>query len=215
MDVNFFVEFLNTFFAPFDEALFSFCHALHNAAGTLLDPFFKFVTLFGYKGIFFIALGILLTLIPKTRRFGLTALIALIIGALFTNVILKNLVARPRPYIMNDIARSLWDAVGRATESDLSFPSGHTTAAFAFSSAVFLCGNKKYSWTVLVFAFTIAFSRIYLAVHYPTDVIAGLIIGVTAACAAYFLAKHLLPTLNRQINKIKLKKQSQNTTEKP
>ncbi len=200
MDVNFFVEFLNTFFAPFDEALFSFCKLLHDGAGAILDPFFKFITVFGDKGIFFIALGIILAIIPKTRRFGITALFALLIGALITNVCIKNLVARPRPYVMNDIAKALWESVGHKTESDFSFPSGHTTASFAFSTAIFLTGNKKYSWTVYFAAFAIAFSRIYLAVHYPTDVIAGLIIGTAAGIAAFFIAKYLFSLLAKKMS---------------
>lgn len=198
MEVNFFVEFLNSFFAPFDEALFTFCQALHNGAGVFLDPLFKFITIFGDKGIFFIVFGVLLTAFPKTRRFGVAVLFALLIGSLITNVALKNLVARPRPYIMNDIARALWTSVGQGPESDLSFPSGHTTAAFAFATAIFLTGNKKYSWTVYFAAFAIAFSRIYLAVHYPTDVIAGLIVGVAAGFAAYYPAKYVSSLLVRK-----------------
>ncbi len=63
-------------------------------------------------------------------------------------------------------------------ESDKSFPSGHTTAAFASMTAVFLVGDKRWSWTAYIFAFTMGIARIYLCVHFPSDVLGGMIVGV-------------------------------------
>ena len=81
--------------------------------------------------------------------------------------------------------------MGQHVESDKSFPSGHTTAAFATMVPVFLVGNKKVSWTALIFAFLMGVSRIYLVVHYPSDVLGGLIVGTIAGILGTLLSQKL------------------------
>ena len=165
---------LNTAFAGFDEAVATAIHQLYVAAGWFFTPFLSFVSLLGKGGIFLILLSIALMLFRKTRRYGTTMLLALAIGALVTNVCFKPLVARPRPYTHDgSIFQQYWEMLGKHTESDKSFPSGHMTAAMAASLAVFLRGNKKVSWTALLFALAMGVSRIYLSVHYATDVLGG------------------------------------------
>lgn len=186
-----FALFLNDFFASFDGAMFELCAAIHQSAGAVFDPFFKFITVFGDHGFFFIFLSVALTLIPKTRRVGLAMLLAIAVGALITNLCLKELVARERPYVTLDWVREIWISVGHGGESDLSFPSGHTTVAFASCTAFFLVCNKKYSWVALIFATLIGFSRIYLAVHYTTDVLGGVLVGTFAALAVFIPARYL------------------------
>ena len=198
-----FAEFLNTFFASFDTGVFVFFYSLHQGAGAFLDPFFKAITVFGDHGLFFIFAGLALAFIPKTRRVGITVLMALAVGALITNVWLKEAVARTRPYEMLDIAKRLWEGVGNGPESDLSFPSGHATASFAACVSVFLTCKKKYSWTALVFAFLIALSRIYIGVHYCTDVIAGVLVGTIAGVIAFYGARKLIDVISKAINKKK------------
>ena len=73
----------------------------------------------------------------------------------------------------------------------MSFPSGHTTAAFSTMTALFLMGNKKYSWTAFIFAFLMGLARIYLVVHYPSDVLGGIIVGVVAGCLGALIAAKL------------------------
>ena len=169
---------LNTAFAGFDEAVATAIHQLYVAAGWFFTPFLSFISLLGKGGIFLILLSIALMLFRKTRRYGTTMLLALAIGALVTNVCFKPLVARPRPYTHDgSIFQQYWEMLGKHTESDKSFPSGHMTAAMAASLAVFLRGNKKVSWTALLFALAMGVSRIYLSVHYATDVLGGVITG--------------------------------------
>ena len=169
---------LNTAFAGFDEAVATAIHQLYVAAGWFFTPFLSFISLLGKGGIFLILLSIALMLFRKTRRYGTTMLLALAIGALVTNVCFKPLVARPRPYTHDgSIFQQYWEMLGKHTESDKSFPSGHMTAAMAASLAVFLRGNKKISWTALLFALAMGVSRIYLSVHYATDVLGGVITG--------------------------------------
>lgn len=204
-----FAEFLNTFFAPFDGAVFDFFYSLHSFCGAFFDPFFKAITKLGDGGLFFIFLGLVLAVVPKTRKVGFTVLASIALGAIVTNVCLKDLVARARPYDIEfglEQARKLWLSVNNGPESDLSFPSGHATASFAACTAVFLTVNKKYSWGALVVAVLIGVSRMYIGVHYATDVIAGTIIGICAAIAGYYIVKKLWEPVTSRINEKKLAK---------
>ena len=192
MTVNAAAMWLNTIFAGFDEAAALFIHRLYEFAGGFFTPFFEFISFLGHDGIILIILSVILTLFKKTRRFGTAMAISVAIGALLTNCCLKILIARPRPYAdETSIYYQLWQTVGMNMESDKSFPSGHTCAAFATMTAVFLVGNKKVSWTAFIFAFLMGISRIYLVVHYCTDVIGGLIVGTFAGIIGTLIAKKL------------------------
>ena len=139
----------------------------------------------------------MLLLFRKTRKVGLAVLLAIAVGALFTNLTIKPLVARLRPY-EHEAFRPFWQYVGAPLESEFSFPSGHATAAFAALGAIFFTTRKRYSWTALVFAALVAFTRLYFAVHYPTDVIFGTITGLVAATAAYFATRALFAALEKR-----------------
>lgn len=103
---------------------------------------------------------------------------------------MKVLIARPRPYAdQRSIFYQLWLLVGQNIESDKSFPSGHTTAAFAAMTAVFLVGNKKYSWTAYIFAVLMGIARIYLCVHFPSDVLGGIFAGLIGGFVGTYIAR--------------------------
>ncbi len=138
-----------------------------------LTPVVKAVTHLGDKGIFWILLTLLLLAIPKTRKAGLCSLCALIGSALVNNVVLKNVVARTRPY---EVIPGLELLVAKA--HDFSFPSGHSAASFASATALYRTLPKKYSIWALLLAACIAFSRLYIGIHYPTDVLAGTLDGI-------------------------------------
>ena len=177
-------EWLNTAFYGFDNVIFNGAHGLAQVAGAFFTPFFTFITFFGEKGLFFVFLSLILMLFAKTRKLGLTMLVAIGVGALLTNVILKNAVARQRPYEQSQVYADFHKFVGARKESDLSFPSGHTLHAFTAATAIFLY-YKKSGIAAFVFASLIAFSRMYLFVHYPTDILGGLILGVAMAVLVY------------------------------
>lgn len=191
-------EWLNTAFSDFDFAILRFGHNMHLSAGGFFDGFMRFITVFGDGGIFFILLAIALMAFKKTRKIGITIFGAIAIGAIITNLIVKPTVARPRPYMdESSIYYTWWQAVGALQESEFSFPSGHSTASMAAMMAFFLAGNKKYSWTGFIFALLIGFSRIYLCVHYPSDVLFGFLIGIAAGTLSYIIVHFAYKYLQR------------------
>ena len=160
---------LNTSFTAFDEGITLAIHKLYEACGGWLSPIMEFISLLGKGGIFLIILSLILLICRPTRRYGTAMIIGLALGAIVVNLWLKVVIARPRPYAdVDSIYYPLWQMLGSHTESDFSFPSGHTNAAFASMVPVFLLGKKNWSWIALVFAVLMGISRIYLVVHFPS-----------------------------------------------
>ena len=146
-----------------------------------MDWFWKGITHLGDFGIFWILLTIVLLIPKKTRKAGIASALALIIGTLITNVAIKNVVARIRPY---EVIQEL--DLMMEKQKDFSFPSGPTCASFASAFAIYKCKEvfpKKWRIAALVLATLIALSRLYVGVHYPTDVLGGLIVGLFSGWA--------------------------------
>lgn len=160
-----------------------------------LDFLMPIITLFGDGGIFWIALAVIFLIFPKTRKMGFTMGLALAIGFLVGNIFLKNAVGRIRPYDLNPEFPLLIERL-----HDYSFPSGHTLASFEAATAIFLY-NKKIGIPALVLACLIAFSRLYLYVHYPTDVLTSVILGIGFALLSFFLIKKLYEKIENKLNK--------------
>lgn len=195
MDMNAAAIWINNTFAAFDQSMAVLVHKLYDIGGGFFTPFFEIISELGHGGIPLIILSLILMLFSRTRRYGTAMLFGLAIGALITNCCLKILIARARPYseetkafFNTDLYQKLWMTVGQNVESDKSFPSGHTTAAFASMTALFLTGNKKYSWAAFIFAFLMAVARIYLVVHFASDVLAGVAVGVLGGILGTLLA---------------------------
>ncbi|MER2151314.1 MAG: phosphatase PAP2 family protein [Candidatus Limivicinus sp.] len=192
MDMTAGAAWLNANFAQFDQTITLAVHKMHESCGSWMTPLMEFISLLGKGGIFLILLSVVLIFIKKTRRCGTAMLLGLAIGALAVNIFLKVAVARPRPYAdVEGIFYPLWQQLGAHTESDYSFPSGHTNAAFAAMVPVFILGDKRWSWLALVFAFLMGLSRIYLVVHFPSDVLGGMITGTIAGLLGVLIANKL------------------------
>ena len=156
----------------------------------ILDKLMCRITHLGDAGIIWIILTIVMILIPKTRKSGVILAFALVVDVILCNAILKNLVARVRPYDVNTTVHVLV-----AKPKDFSFPSGHTAASFASVAALYLAGEKKLWKPALALAILIAFSRIYLYVHYPTDILGGIIFGILSAWIGYQCSKKFVQHL--------------------
>lgn len=192
-----FAEWLNTAFASFDGGILAFYHDLAIRVSPLITPIMEFFSLIGDNGYFCFFLAALLFGFRKTRKASICLLFAIAFGAIFTNLTLKELIARPRPYEMG--YGDWWRFVGAHTESDLSFPSGHVTAAMACMTATCLCLPRRW-WIITpaaLYVLIMAAARNYLMVHYPTDVLGGMIAGGVAACLAFLLIRWLWKALER------------------
>ena len=186
-----FQDFLYSCAISFDLPVLDWIQA--NLQSSFMDKFMPFITVFGDAGIFWMIISALLLIFPKTRRTGLGMAIAMMIGLLVCNVTLKPLVARIRPYDLQAelgvTIRLLCDA-----QHDFSFPSGHTIASFE-AAVVMLKNSKKLGIPAMILAVLISFSRMYLYVHYPTDVIASVILGTLFALIGNGLAGLIAPKL--------------------
>lgn len=137
------------------------------------DVVMPLISSLGNAGMIWVLLALVLFLVPRTRRSGAIVLAALCLDVLMCNVLLKHMFARIRPCDVNTAVQLLI-----ARPHDFSFPSGHTAASFAAASALYFAGEKKLFKAAAVLAVWIAFSRMYLYVHYPTDILGGVIVGV-------------------------------------
>lgn len=163
---------------------FQILDALQTIHNPVLDTIMCAITRLGDAGIIWILLCIVLLILPKTRKTGVILMAALLVDLVVCNGILKPLVHRIRPF---DVKTGIELLVKRPT--DYSFPSGHTAASFTSVMALYLAGEKKIWIPALVLAVLIAFSRLYLYVHYPTDVLGGIAVGAAAGALGYWLVK--------------------------
>ena len=179
-----FQDLLYTSAISFDLPVLDWIQA--NMQSGFMDKFMPFITKFGDHGTFWMIVAALLFLFPKTRKTGLGMAIAMMIGLLVCNVTLKPLVGRIRPY---DLQAELGVTIQLLGERmhDFSFPSGHTIASFE-AAVVMLKNSKKLGIPAMILAVLISFSRLYLYVHYPTDVIASIILGTLFALIGDALA---------------------------
>lgn len=157
---------------------------------SFLDKIVPVITALGDKGIIWIALALFFIITGKQRKIGFMIAAVLIIGFIDGNLLLKNIIARERPFTYIEFPELLI-----AQPKDYSFPSGHTMSSFGVAFVI-LYGNKKLGAAALIIAALIAFSRLYLYVHFPTDVIGGILLGcfntILAVCIVNKAEKTLM-----------------------
>ena len=156
----------------------------------ILDSFFPAFTFLGNSGWFFILTAVVMLFFKKTRKIGLAIGLALIFGLIFGNLTLKPLIARIRPFDLRPYIELII-----SKPSEFSFPSGHTLAAFETAAAIFMF-NKKAGIYAIIFAVVMGFSRLYLYVHYPSDVIAGAVLGSLFGIVAAVIIRRIFRKTN-------------------
>ena len=190
-------ENIDKVFSSFDLWVFHFFGSMQC---TFLTYVAKFFTTFGDEGFIIplVVLGIVLCFFKKTRKFGFSLIIAVVIGTLVTNIVVKPMALRIRPYNTLQGNSDYWNwyiGAGALSESDYSFPSGDTTGAFEVATALFLCfksEKKKIAYIFPAIAICTMGSRVYLMVHYASDVLAGLVVGIVAGILGYLIAKFIV-----------------------
>ncbi len=197
--------FLSDFIINFDVAVYRFFESIANP---VLDVIMKIITYLGDDGIFWIALSLILLIPKKTRKLGVYVLGGLAITSVINNLGLKELFGRVRPFNFENwpetyeyIYPNLIDKPG-----SLSFPSGHASTSIGAALPFLMKANKKAGIPVFIVAILIGLSRIYVHVHYPTDVFAGMIVGIIAGLLAVLLLDKLffgklVPAVEKKLNK--------------
>lgn len=178
----------------------------------VLTVLMKIITTLGDEGILFIAVGLALLITKKYRKIGFAMLVSLVVMLICNNFVLKEIFARERPFNLyetfpmkygdwgGETARYIYPDLVKAPHS-YSFPSGHTSSAFAAGVAVFLL-NKKFGIPATLFAFVMGFTRIYVGVHYTTDVISAAVVGIIYAVVGVLIANRLFPIADKLLDKI-------------
>lgn len=151
-----------------------------------MDIIMPKITMLGNAGFIWIAIGICLLMTKKYRKCGLLVLAGLLIGLIIGNGIVKNLVARPRPCWL----ASSFELLIKCPQ-DFSFPSGHTQSSFIAATILTMC-NKKWGIAAIPLAILISFSRLYLYVHFPSDVLGGMIMGVMIGSVTFIVSKKII-----------------------
>lgn len=149
----------------------------------VLDYVMAFFSAIGHAGLIWIIAGVILLFFRKTRVTGMIMLAAMLVGYLAGDLVLKPLVQRPRPFVFNPAVKLFI-----SPPSGYSFPSGHSTCA-ASAATVLLKRNKTLGLIALPVALLIMFSRLYNYVHFPTDVLTGMLLGICTAVIMLLIAR--------------------------
>ncbi len=153
-----------------------------NIRNSILTPIFLFITKLGDGGIIWIAFSLLFLILPKYRKVGYSCVTSMIMTFIVVNLFLKNIVARTRPYEVIEGLNRLVPA-----QSDFSFPSGHSAHAFAVGVVILIMMKKRIGVPIFFLAITMALSRLYIGVHYPTDVMCGIAVGTLMALISIWI----------------------------
>ena len=174
---------------PFEFAFLDWLYQFRNPVMNAISIFFDYA---GAHGEIWIAFTLLLLLFRRTRKAGFAMAVALVLYMAAGHFFLKPLFARPRPC---DVNTAITILVKRPHGH--SFPSGHTASAFAAAFALWL-QNRKLGVPALVLAAFIAFTRLYLYVHFPTDVLGGAVLGIALGTAASAFANYMANRKKKQ-----------------
>lgn len=167
--------------------------SLHNP---VLDKVEVLITHLGSSGLIWILITLLMLIFCKDKKGAWTSAVALLLSLIICNLVLKNLVARDRPCWVDTSVKMLVKV-----PKDYSFPSGHSSASFAAAVAI-VQYYKKPGIAALVLAALIAFSRLYLFVHWPTDVLGGSLLGILEGILAGFIVRFIYKKMDERKSRL-------------
>lgn len=173
---------------------FKILYLIQNMHNDILDNIMVFFTSLGNMGLIWLIITAILLINKKHRKCGILLIISLVLSYAIGIIFLKNIIGRPRPCWI-DKSIDLLIKVPK----DYSFPSGHTLISFVSAETIYLY-NKKFGIYSFILAILISFSRMYLFVHFPTDILAGIILGIAVA----FISKIIYNSLEKNIKKDKI-----------
>ncbi|MCL2023291.1 MAG: phosphatase PAP2 family protein [Oscillospiraceae bacterium] len=179
----------------------------HVGENPALDSVFKFITTLGDGGMIWIALGIVMLFFKKLRPFGIAVLLGAAFSGLLNDLIIKPIISRERPFdfdwpqFITNGREFFYPHIIKEMPHSLSFPSGHTSSSVAPATALWFISDKKLRWRLAipfsVIALLIGFSRIYIHVHFPTDVLGGIVAGIVYGVLAVFAAKGIVALIKK------------------
>lgn len=177
---------------------------LHGSA--IINQIVKYITYLGDFGAVWLVIGFVLFLIKKTRKAGFIVMASVGIGAFINSVVLKGIFNRPRPFVVEESFEGFINSIGMFIPWSTSFPSGHAFVSFCAATILVMQLNKKWAYTYIL-AFIIALSRVFLCVHYVTDILVGTILGVLCGVGIHYLFNFVLDKIDKAI----LKRRSKNS----
>ncbi|MGP1504320.1 MAG: phosphatase PAP2 family protein [Eggerthia catenaformis] len=179
------------FIQMIDHLILSFYHQFALMTQGTFNTFFRIISYSAEtrKALPILIFAIILLIFKKTRKAAFCMIIAMLLGTIFVDLIKGN-VARIRPFKSGNPDYLIWwKYAGSVSIGEYSFPSGHTTAAMAAMSSLFIYTKKKISWIAFIYVLLMGMSRNYLMVHYPSDVLGGILTGLCAALAGYVITQ--------------------------
>ena len=202
---------MDQLFYGFDTAVYTFIWQIQNAVTIgIADVCQRMGDSTAY--IIYFAISLILCFPKKTRKYGVAMVVAFLVALLLVNVLIKPSVGRLRPYVtLKDTPfwetyQTHWANAGSHLEDDMSFPSGHTSlnfATFTALTAVLLKDKKKWAWAIMIIPLIVGITRIIRCVHYPSDVLGGMIIGILAGVIGCMAATKWIPAISGKIKERK------------
>lgn len=176
---------------------FYILNAIQCMRSGFLDTVMPIITYMGSGGAIWLAVSAVLLFFKKSRKTGSALLLSLLIGFILSTLLLKGIIARERPFNIDGAALNINSMLINPPSGRFSFPSGHSVSSFS-AAAVLLSYNRKIGIPALILALLIAFSRLYLYVHFPTDVLAGAVLGTVFAAVSIFIVNKIEERLNEK-----------------
>ncbi|MBR5270693.1 MAG: phosphatase PAP2 family protein [Clostridia bacterium] len=185
----------------FEQFEFLILNNIQQIKNPVLDNIFLFITKLGNSGILWITTAILMLFFAKYRKTGVLTLVSLAVVSVVFTLLMKNLVARERPYTYIEGILAFDEmSVGIPSHDTFSFPSGHSVTSFAAATCIFL-RHKKLGVICYGVALLISFSRLYMYVHFPSDVICGAIFGILSALVVNFVEGKLSERIRKRVKR--------------